>query len=91
MNAHNDDECDDEALQIAMEARGLKDAPPQVSDIFRLGWEARSYDVKRYKDEVEKLQEALRRYGDKSRMGTVYPESLQQAIDRAFGDTSTEI
>lgn len=45
----------------------------------------------RQEAEIEKLQEALRRYGDKSRMGTVYPESLQQAIDRAFGDTSTSI
>lgn len=47
--------------------------------------------IKRQDAEIEKLQEAIRRYCDKSKMGTVEPQPLQQAIDRAFGDTSTEI
>lgn len=42
-------------------------------------------------EEIEKLREAFRRYVDPFLVGTVHPESLQQAIDRAFGDTSTEI
>jgi hypothetical protein len=92
LSLHASEEHEDEDLKAALKLHGLAtDEPSQLSDAFRLGWKRRSYDVERYKAEVEKLQEALRRYGDKSRMGTVYPESLQQAIDRAFGDTSTEI
>jgi len=34
--------------------------------------------------EIAALQEALRRYGERWRMGTVEPSSVQQAIDRAL-------
>ncbi len=34
--------------------------------------------------EILRLQTAIVRYGDRSRMGTVEPMELQQAIDRAF-------
>lgn len=36
------------------------------------------------KIEIEALREAIVRYGNRSRMGTVEPMSVQQAIDRAF-------
>ncbi|MEP3669945.1 MAG: hypothetical protein ABJN42_24815 [Roseibium sp.] len=34
--------------------------------------------------EISLLRQAIVRYGDKARMGTVEPMALQQAIDRAF-------
>jgi hypothetical protein len=40
--------------------------------------------LKQRDNEIRLLQQAIVRYGDHSRMGTVEPMELQQAIDRAF-------
>lgn len=37
--------------------------------------------------EIDALRQAIVRYGDKSRMGTVEPMNVQQAIDRAFEES----
>lgn len=40
--------------------------------------------------EIELLRIAVVKYGDRSRMATVEPMSVQQAIDRAFEFTPTK-
>lgn len=57
-------------------------------DRFIPGWRDEFLTIKRQEKEIELLREALRRYGEKGRMGTVEPIELQQAIDRALGGTS---
>jgi hypothetical protein len=40
--------------------------------------------IERRDQEVALLREAVTRYCDKSRMGTIEPMDVQQAVDRAF-------
>lgn len=49
------------------------------------------YDLNMYRgiiaerdDEIALLRQAVTRYCDKSRMGTIEPMDVQQAVDRAF-------
>lgn len=50
------------------------------------------HDLSFYRDliaqrdlEIKLLRQAVTRYCDKSRMGTIEPMDVQQAVDRAFG------
>lgn len=43
-----------------------------------------NFETIQLREEVRLLRQAVVRYGDKSRMGTVEPMALQQAVDRAF-------
>lgn len=41
--------------------------------------------------EIQNLRAAVVRYCDKSRMGTIEPMSVQQAVDRAFERSTQEV
>ena len=61
----------------------------RLDDLIKQATEERShYYVRRVaedsKAEIALLRRAVTRYCDRSRMGTVEPMDLQQAIDRAF-------
>jgi len=47
-----------------------------------------SYLISDMEKEIKLLRTAIARYGDRSRMGTVEPSDLQQAIDRAIAEPS---
>lgn len=72
-----------------MEAK--KQQQQQAPDGAAIIKEMTEHDLKLYRQmlserdkEIHLLRQAIQRYGDPSRMATVEPMELQQAIDRAF-------
>jgi hypothetical protein len=58
--------------------------PDDPADMDLVTWAQVKMAMRDASREIDLLQTAIVKYGDHSRMGTVEPMELQQAIDRAF-------